>query len=541
MTTVHLHLTESDDQLRAAFRNLRTRRDVADMLHVTDQELIYLLFRTPAPRYRRFSIRKRDGSERPINAPRGSLKIVQQKLNQVLQAIYRPVAPVHGFARDRSIVSNAQRHVQRRWVFNLDIEDFFPTIHFGRVMGMFSGNTYRVPERAAKALAQICCYRGELPQGAPTSPVVSNMVCGPLDIELRRFAADHHCHYTRYVDDITFSSNALRIPTGLAQNDDGRVRAGPALQTLIEANGFRINEAKVRLRRPYQRQEVTGLVANAVVNVPREFVRRVRGMLHAWERFGEAAAEQEFQTRYDRKQRRPGGPSPRFRDVLRGRLEFIRMIKGADSPVFIRQWNRLHALAPADYRPIILEIRASGDVPSALWVIESDDGQGTGFDLRGYGVVTCAHCLGPGTVAFKAEKPERKYAVEVLHRSDDLDLAVLRLAPEAPGGGILLEGASDEVEPGTRVELFGFPEYAPGNRASRNPTTITGRRRRFNTQLFTVNTVVVAGASGGPAVDESAGVIGIVRSEFDRKGLTQPSLIDVAELSRLYGGQGREG
>ncbi len=244
----HLHLTESDPDLRAAFRRLQSRCDVAAMLHVTDQELIYLLFRPPAPRYREFLIQKRDGSARTIRAPRGSLKIVQSKLNQVLQAVYSPMAPVHGFVRERSILSNAMRHVQQRWVFNLDLEDFFPTIHFGRVMGMFAGNTYRVPRPAAMALAQICCYRGTLPQGAPTSPVVSNMVCRPLDIELRKFAAKCHCHYTRYADDITLSSTTPDIPAAIFQDQPGSMpRVGDTLRQLIESNGFRVNAAKARL------------------------------------------------------------------------------------------------------------------------------------------------------------------------------------------------------------------------------------------------------------------------------------------------------
>ena len=399
---------------------------------------------------------------------------------------------------------------------------------------MFGGKTYRVPQLAAKALAQICCYRGVLPQGAPTSPVVSNMVCGPLDIELRRFAAKHHCHYTRYADDISLSSSTLRIPTSIAQTSvNGSITVGATLRALIDANGFTINDAKVRLRNRQQRQEVTGLIANTVPNVPREFIRRVRGMIHAWEVFGEDAADAEFRRRHDRKQRRPGSSAPRFRDVLRGRLEFIRMVKGEDNPVFVRLWNRLHVLDPVTYEQKVLEIRTSGDVPAALWVVESEDGQGTAFDLRGRGLVTCAHCLGPNTIAFKAETPKWRYPVEVVNRSDDLDLALLRLPPEAPRGGTLTEGDSNAIVAGTSVELFGFPAYALGNRADRNPTKITGSTRRFGAKLWTVNTVVVAGASGGPAVDEAARVIGVIRSEYDARGLAQPSLIDIAELTRL--------
>lgn len=505
------------------------------MLHVTDKELIYFLFR-PAPRYRQFYIRKRDGSLRTINAPAGSLKIVQQKLNQVLQAVYSPMSPVHGFARQRSVLSNASHHVGQRWVLNLDIEDFFPAIHFGRVMGMFAGKTYRLPRPAALALAQICCYRGSLPQGAPTSPVVSNMVCRPFDMTLRRLAANHRCHYTRYADDITFSSNAPEIPGAILSREvPGAISVGSALQKLIVSNGFKVNEAKTRLRRAAQRQEVTGLVANAFPNVPRPFVRRVRGMLHAWERFGEQAAEREFRERYDRKQRRPDGPRPRFRDVLRGRLEFIRMIRGGTHPVFVRQWNRLSALAPDDYPRLVAEVRDKDWVVAALWVVESDRGQGTGFELQNYGLVTCEHCLGAPdqNVAFRADDPDRRYPLHVLRRSKKLDLAVVQLSPDAPREGILLPGDSAALELPAAVELFGYPAYAPGASLERNPTTITARHARLGIRQLAVNSVVVEGASGGPAVDETAAVVGIIRTGYDDEQLARPSLVDISELQHL--------
>ena len=143
------HLTETDDELRAAFRALKTRADVARLLHISVQTLNYLTVRSGAPRYRQFAIRKRSGGTRVISAPDGSLKIIQQKLNQVLQAVFQPKAPVHGFTRGRSIVSNAAQHRGRKLVLNIDLADFFPTIHFGRVRGVFLGKRFRLPFPAA--------------------------------------------------------------------------------------------------------------------------------------------------------------------------------------------------------------------------------------------------------------------------------------------------------------------------------------------------------------------------------------------------------
>src|SRR5207249_1609329 len=106
----------------------------------------------PADRYAIAQIRKRRGGKRLILMPRGSLVIVQRKLLQVLSNVYRPRLCVHGFVTDRSIVSNAQTHIGRTWVLNVDLHDFFPTIHFGRVRGLFQAPPYSLPLEVATLL-----------------------------------------------------------------------------------------------------------------------------------------------------------------------------------------------------------------------------------------------------------------------------------------------------------------------------------------------------------------------------------------------------
>ena len=210
-------LTDSDSELRRKFLALRSRSDVAALLQVTEQDLIYLLYR-PRPRYRVFKMPKRAGGKREISSPVGSLGILQRKLNQVLQAVYRPRRAAHGFARGRSIRTNAAVHAGRRVILNLDLEDFFPTIHFGRVRGMLEAPPYGLPRAAAQVLAQICTADRVLRQGAPTSPVVSNMICAKLDSELGRLAQGGRCFYTRYADDITFSTSRSVFPNSLCLN-----------------------------------------------------------------------------------------------------------------------------------------------------------------------------------------------------------------------------------------------------------------------------------------------------------------------------------
>ena len=174
---------------------------------------------------------------------------------------------------------------------------------------------YRCSPEVATVLAQIACHDNQLPQGAPTSPVLANMVCWGMDSALQRLAGQCRSTYTRYADDLTFSTNRRDFPTELATIDDGEVRLGPELAAVLERSGFRVNARKVRLQTREFRQEVTGLTVNVFPNVRRRYVRQIRAMLHAWRTFGLAAAEAEYRRRYAQDHRGPG----RGRSLLSGR------------------------------------------------------------------------------------------------------------------------------------------------------------------------------------------------------------------------------
>ncbi|GAH05680.1 unnamed protein product, partial [marine sediment metagenome] len=172
-----LNLEGSPEEWVEKFRNLRNPRDIATLLDVDYELLVYYLYKIPYEnRYRVFQIKKRrsSSSTRTISAPAKSLKIIQHKLAQVLASVYEPKAPVHGFRKGKSILTNAERHVNQKYVLNVDLSNFFPSINFGRVRGMFMAVPYKLDEKVATVLAQICCFNNELPQGAPTSPIVSN-------------------------------------------------------------------------------------------------------------------------------------------------------------------------------------------------------------------------------------------------------------------------------------------------------------------------------------------------------------------------------
>lgn len=202
MGTTSLDLPQ--EELKRQFEQLKTRQDVARLLQVSDYQLRYHLYICPIDKaYTTFKIPKKSGGHRLITTPQTSLKIIQHKLNQVLSSVYKVKPSVHGFAIEKSIVTNAKIHLKQRYILNLDLQDFFPSINFGRVRGLFIAKPYNCTQEVATILAQICCYNNQLPQGAPTSPIISNMICARLDSQLQKLAKKYWCIYTRYADDIT--------------------------------------------------------------------------------------------------------------------------------------------------------------------------------------------------------------------------------------------------------------------------------------------------------------------------------------------------
>ena len=128
--------------------------------------------------------------------------------------VYKTKPAAHGFVLDKNVATNAKGHVKKKYVFNIDLENFFDQIHFGRVRGMLMKPPYNLGEEAALVISQIACYKGKLPQGAPTSPILTNMVCAPLDTQLTKLAKKYNLQYSRYADDITFSTYKADFSSG---------------------------------------------------------------------------------------------------------------------------------------------------------------------------------------------------------------------------------------------------------------------------------------------------------------------------------------
>ena len=245
-------------------------------------------------------------------------------------------------------------HQRQRLVLKLDLANFFPSIHFGRVQGLFMAHPFKYPEEVATLLAHVCCHENELPQGAPTSPVVSNYICRRLDQELGDLANEERCFFSRYADDLTFSTDRSTFPSAwVGFTSDGSLVLEPKLRGLIESNGFALNETKIRFMRRTQRQRVTGLVINKKPNVSSDYVRSLRNVLYIWRAHGEEAAITSF-TKHGRPPHRPPGkPAPSLAVVIRGRVQYVGSVRGWNSSTYRSLSGALQECDPT-FRPTVV-------------------------------------------------------------------------------------------------------------------------------------------------------------------------------------------
>ncbi|WP_273716957.1 retron Ec67 family RNA-directed DNA polymerase/endonuclease [Alkalihalobacillus pseudalcaliphilus] len=260
------------------FYDIRTRRDLVDFLHISQKRFTYLLYRKGIDNlYTSFDLHKKSGGIRKIHVPNDELKSIQKALETILYTHKSGLLGgenniSHGFERKKSIITNAKIHRNKRLVLNIDLEDFFESFHFGRVRGYFKNNkNFLFSMEVATIIAQLTCYKGTLPQGAPSSPIITNLICKILDHRLLKISKKYKLDYTRYADDLTFSTNNKKF---LEQQTEFYER----IKGEIIRAGFKINDNKTRLQIKDTRQMVTGLVVNKKINVNRIFYKKTRAM-----------------------------------------------------------------------------------------------------------------------------------------------------------------------------------------------------------------------------------------------------------------------
>ena len=278
--------------------------------------------------YKRIAIPKNSSTPanpkiRVLHAVSKDLKNLQRATYDYLAAIYSPTKYAKGFVIGESILTNAWPHRRQAVLLKFDIKDFFPSINFYRVRGMFMAWPFNFSPATATIYAQICCMdNGPIAQGAVTSPYISNMICRRLDKRLSQFAQKHHLVFTRYADDITLSSNSKHLAIKKVQQE---------VVEMIESEKFIVNKEKSKVLFPSQRQMVTGIVVNDGVNVPRKYIKQVRAILYKCETLGVARVVSEHLTHV-----KPGQPCAPIHRELKPTGEYLDVDVPINRDVYMR-------------------------------------------------------------------------------------------------------------------------------------------------------------------------------------------------------------
>lgn len=329
--------------IKNSFENLQSLDDLVSIINYTLTKVFSfvgitkenILFNTNPSnqRYRSFTIKKKTGGERVINAP----KLLLVRTQKALSAIFTICMKIHpkamGFTEGKSVVTNAQLHIGKNYVYNIDLKDFFHSFKKWQIKRIFTQTSFQLPEEIANYLASLCVHTIDidgkkeqvLPQGAPTSPILTNILCKKMDIALDKLAKKYKATYSRYADDITFSSNKSVFNNPIFLQE---------LEAIIHKNKLQINPKKTRLQKKTNRQEVTGITVNEKLNTTRKYVKQIRMWIYLIEKYGVEKAETIFRKDYIKEKGHiKCNKNPMF-SVIGGKLLYLKMVKSQEDSTY---------------------------------------------------------------------------------------------------------------------------------------------------------------------------------------------------------------
>ena len=512
---------------------LLTRASLLEYLKIDEPEL-KKIWRFRHRMYSVISLKKKSGGQRTIAAPDKRLKHIQRMIYQKIKEMYIPRHPVHGFVENRSVKTNAGSHIGRNHILNLDLKDFFPSISENRVAGLFKSLGF--DKEVSEIVARLCCLNDALPQGAPTSPIISNMICFKMDREFLSFCKDRQIRYTRYADDLTFSmfsrphllfSDGPQLPGVVAAE-----KINAELQDIVIGNGFQLNEGKIRYSGPTSRRKVTGCIVNEFVNVPRIFVEEIRAILHKIEKFGLPFMQAEYLAKYKK--------VTSLEQVIRGKISWLGFIKGQGDPVYRRYADRFNKIFIGNL--INIKPTEKERMERSIWVVEfCYDGetevkssQGTAFFLKDVGLVTAFHCVegGKDIEIYHPTKPANKFPVSVAKHCTNRDLALLAHTVSLEDY-FELDTVFSSVQDGDPIVALGYPAFGVGDGLSRRAGNVNSISMKGGIKYIEVSPRLSPGISGGPLLNADKKVVGIAHKGGQEEG--KDLAVSIEELKSWLG------
>jgi len=312
--------------MKKTHKKINNLNDLANLLNISTIALIHFARNAD---YYEFKIKKKSGGYRTIYAPEQEKKHIQKSINNLLQQKYKYIDPgcVYGFNSNvpENIKANARNHLNKNYLLNIDIKDFFPSITSVMVRDVVMEKPFNYNKQVATAFAMLTTFKNSLPTGAPSSPIISNFIFTETDLKLIELSKKYKLTYSRYADDLSFSCNNDITDNIISE-----------ISTIIEEAGFKLNPKKHRLLKHYNRQTVTGITVNEKLNVNRKYIRNVRAILHNIESKGLLIASM----RYANSNKPDSNTPQKLISSLGGKIDFIGFVRGKNDDIYLNLLNR---------------------------------------------------------------------------------------------------------------------------------------------------------------------------------------------------------